>query len=86
MASDAANGILKIKNVTGSDYAIEELDGHILADQAELDLLDTALPTFYGVFRDAERSAYECPAGQLCQDIEAGNIEVTLKQNPVRRR
>ena len=86
MASDVANGLIRIKNVTGSDYTVEELDNHVLADQAELDLLDTALAVSYGVYRDAERCAYECPAGKLCQDIVAGSIEVTLKQRPMYRR
>jgi len=86
MASDVANGILRIKNVTGSDYVVAELNGHILADQAELDLLDTALPLFYSVFRDAERSAFECPNAQLTKDIVSGAILVTLRQPPRQRR
>lgn len=87
MASDKENGILRIKNVSGSDYAIEELGGHLISDQEELDLLDTALPSFYGAFADAERAVNGCCENtKLRQDIVAGDIEVTLNQKPIIRR
>ena len=86
MASNIENGILKIKNVSGSDYVIEELGGHVLADQAELDLLDTALPSFYGSYRDAERCLFESPNCSLCQDIDAGNLQVVENRKPVKLR
>lgn len=86
MASDQANGIFKIKNVSGADYVIEELGGHVLADQAEVDLLDSELPISYGSYRDAERGASECAEAKLCQDITAGKLEVTQNQKPVHRR
>ena len=87
MASDKENGILRVKNVSGVAYSIEELGGHSLADQEEVDLLDTALPTHYGSFSDAERAVNGCCGDtKLRQDIVAGDIEVTLSQKPIIRR
>ena len=74
------NGVLKLKNVSGSPYAVEELSGVVVADQETIDLLDPALPQFYMTWEDANRLVTELTGAKLYQDIQAGDIEVTESQ------
>lgn len=76
-------GIVKVKNVSGSDYAMAEIGGHLLADQAEVDLLDTELPTFYDDWEVAKQLVTEQNASQLYQDILLGQIEVVSLVPPL---
>ena len=76
-------GIVKIKNVSGSDYTVAEIGGHLLTDQAEVDLLDTELPTFYDDWEVAKRLVTEQNASQLYQDILLGEIEVVSLVPPL---
>ena len=69
-------GIARIKNVSGSPYAIEEMPGVTVADQEEIDLLDPALPTHYEIFEDVNNLLTNLPNAKLRQDIDAGLIEI----------
>ncbi len=69
-------GSIIVKNVSGSNYTIVEC-GHSLADQAEHDLMKC-----YREYEHALKLVEDCPDAQLCQDIEAGLVEVTTKRTP----
>lgn len=84
MASNRDNGILKIKNVSGSGYILEELADYNMANNEELDLLDTELAAHYGSFEDAKRATVG--SNKLAQSIVAGDIEVTEQLPPVLKR
>ena len=71
-----SNGTLKIKNVSGAPYSVEELGGVILDIGGEIDLMDEALPSHYDHWEAANAAAYTSPEGRLCQDIDAGILEV----------
>jgi len=76
-------GVLKIKNVSGAPYAIEEIAGHTIADQEEIDLCDAELPVFYEGYDSALRLVEEMTEAKLYQDIQAGDIEVIEMTAPV---
>lgn len=79
-------GVVKVKNVSGVPYSIEELGGHIIADQEVLDLCDSGLPLYYGSYLIAVRLVEETTTAKLYQDIQLGDIEVTEKTPPVEMR
>ena len=70
-------GSLKIKNVSGSSYSVEEINGVAISDQDELDLVTSGY-----TYRDAERLVEKCPAAKLYIDIKAGLLQVTTKDTP----
>jgi hypothetical protein len=78
-------GIVKIKNVSGSDYAVAEIGGHVLADQEVIDLLDTSLPEFYDDWDVVKALVTEENTSQLYQDILLGEVEVVELREPVGR-
>ena len=78
-------GVLKIRNDSGAPYPIAEIGGHVLADGAELDLCDPAVPNYYegpGGWSAADLLVRKCEAAQLRIDIVAGNITVTESTRP----
>ncbi len=77
-------GSVKIKNVSGAPYAVEELAGHVVADQETIDLLDDALPSHYEAYVVAVRLVEGTPTARLYQDIQGGDIEV-IEKTPPRR-
>ena len=77
-------GVLKIKNVSGGPYDIEELAGHTIADQEEIDICDSNLAVYYEGYKSALRLVEETTTAKLYQDIQSGDIEVTEKTPPVR--
>lgn len=68
--------VLRIKNVSGSSYVIEEMHGFVLQDQEEVDLLDVNAPEHYVYWSDANQLVTNTPTAKLYQDIQAGLIEV----------
>jgi len=77
------SGTVRIKNVSGEDYAVAELGGLVVAPQAEIDLLDDTLPVFYDDWEVARRLVTEPNEAQLYQDILLGEIEVVELREPV---
>lgn len=76
-------GVLKIKNVSGGPYTVEELDDHIMANDEEINLCDSGMPVYYEGYKSALRLVEETTTAQLYQDIQSGDIEVTEKTPPV---
>lgn len=70
------NGTIKIKNVSGSHYVVEELGGHVITDQETIDLLDPSLPQHYADWEDANRLVTTLTTAKLYQSIQAGEIVV----------
>jgi len=77
-------GSVKIKNVSGSDYPVVELGGHVIADQEVVDLMDGALPAHYDDWDAANRAATE-GATKLYQDILLGEVELVESTPPLPR-
>jgi len=69
-------GTLKIQNVSGASYAVEELGGLAIADQATIDLLDPLLSPHYTDWDAANRLVTELPTAKLYQDIQAGRLTI----------
>lgn len=81
--NNALRGKVRIKNVSGADYFIEELGDHQIADQEELDIMDPTLPSYYNDWEAANRLVTALTGAKLYQDIQAGDIEVVLNQPPM---
>jgi hypothetical protein len=69
-------GSIKIQNVSGTHYVVEELGGLVVADQETIDLLDPALVQHYADWEDANRLVTSLPTAKLYQDIQAGVVVV----------
>jgi len=69
-------GTVKIKNVSGAPYFVEEMDGLEVADQATIDLLDLTLTPHYVSWEAANRLVTELTTAKLYQDIQAGKLTV----------
>jgi len=74
-------GKVTVKNVSGSDYVVEELGGHVVADQGTVDLMDETLPTHYDDWEAANRVVTE-GASKLYQDILLGEVELVESVSP----
>lgn len=76
-------GSIKIKNVSGSHYVVEELGGLVMADQEQIDLLNPSLPQHYADWADANRLVTTLTTAKLNQDIQSGDIEVVENSGPM---
>jgi len=72
------NGSIKIKNATGSPYAVVEMGGTVVAPGAEIDMLDENVAGHYNDYEAAHRLVSELATAKLRQDIVAGDIVVML--------
>ena len=87
MASDIRQGIVIIKNVQTppGDFTVEAMGGYVLADQDQVDMLDTEVTGHYGAWRDVERCILESPGTQLHDAILEGKIEIVQNSKPEQR-
>lgn len=76
-------GVVKIRNVSGSPYTIEELNGHVLAHNASVNLCDPEVPNYYQDWEAANRLVSELTTAKLYQDIQAGKLTVVLSRPPL---
>ena len=76
-------GIVKIKNVSGTDYVLEELAGLVLVDQEEVDLLNPEIPDAYDEYQVALVLVTALTTAQLYQDIQAGKITLLETTPPL---
>lgn len=76
-------GVVRIKNVSGAPYIIEELSGHELADQEEINLCDPAIENYYRDWEAANRLVTELTTAQLHQDILAGKLTIIESRPPL---
>jgi hypothetical protein len=67
-------GSIKIKNVSGESYYIEEID-YTLEDQAIIDLLDETLDNYLD-YASANRLLTECVNAKLYKDVKSEIINV----------
>jgi hypothetical protein len=76
------SGSVTIKNISGSNYAVAELGGLIIADDATIDLMDDSLAAFYNNYDMVEALVTTPNNSQLWTDIQAGNIKVIATVPP----
>jgi hypothetical protein len=79
--SDRNRGRVVVKNVSGEDYTIEEID-HLLADQEQVDLLDLDLSSHYQDWEAANRLVTGLETAKLYQDIQSGDVEIVENTPP----
>jgi hypothetical protein len=77
-------GIVSVKNVSGAEYTIEEID-YTMQDQEVVDLLNTGLPNHYEDWESAKRLVTTLTTAKLYQDIQAGNVVVDEIKEPMGR-
>lgn len=82
MTHTLSPGVFKIKNVSGGPYTVEEIDDYVLADNDEIDLCDPGLPGFYYTDWDSIQRMRKMSSSKLCQDIEAGDIQIVEEKPP----
>lgn len=73
----SAGANVVIRNVSGGDYAVAELGGVIIADDATLDLMD-----HYDNWDAARALVMTANPSQLWADIQAGDVEVVSTAAP----
>ena len=76
-------GTVRIKNVSGDDYPVEELGGHIVADQEIINLMDQDLPIHYDSWEAANSLVTRLVTAKLYQDIQAGDIQLIENTPPI---
>jgi len=77
LGAPAFKGSVKIKNVSGVPYTVEEVD-QIVADQAELELMD-----YYDDWKAANRLVTQTTTAKLYADIQAGDVTVVANLPPI---
>ena len=75
--------MVKIKNISGGDYSVGEIGGHLLADAEEVDLMNDALPVFYDDYATAVNLVTVVNGSKLYQDIQSGKVSVVGFASPV---
>jgi hypothetical protein len=77
-------GSVKVKNVSGSPYVVEELGGYALAAGATVDLVGENTETVhrYGDFYTAKRLVESVTTAKLYRDIRLGAIELVEVRAP----
>ena len=80
-AREAGASVL-LKNTSGGDYAVAELGGTVVADDATIDLMDDELDVFYDNYNMAKDLVTRENQSQLWADIQAGDIEVVSTTPP----
>lgn len=75
-------GIVSVKNVSGSTYTIEEID-YTMQDQEVVNLMETGLPNHYEDWEAAKRLVTELTTAKLYQDIQAGDVEIDEIKEPI---
>lgn len=82
----STRGVMKItRGESAPDpYSVEELPGLQLSGDDVVDLCDpdNGAGLFYDNWQAAANLVDSCVNAQLCQDIEAGVIEVTERKSP----
>lgn len=80
---DFDRGVVRIKNVSGEDYTVEEVGGLVLPDQEVFNILDPAVPNTYTDFEAAFRLVAELTTAKLYQDIQAGKVALLETTSPL---
>jgi len=76
-----AGAKLRIRNVSGALYHLEELGVDLAVDEV-VDLLDEALPEHYLSWQEANDLVAKANASKLWIDLQSGDLEVVENVPP----